>query len=286
MTDNERVATARHLVVVSFFEPRPIEPLAALYESMGRFDAGLPYDVVVVVNRVSSGRLRLPHHGNLVATIERPNSGMNIGAWDHGWRAMPGYDGYLFLQDECFAKRAGWLSELVRVGNQRAVGLVGESFNDGWNRRWEVVRTAVAGSVMPGHVINGQIANRVDVYLDFLQRHGITPSERAGHLRSLVWYAGGDTLARIDGFKIGANYGECIAAEIGATKQVEAIGLSGVQVNEEPFKYFGHQDWLFDTTLSRWCHRSSVQSNSTITTRSTYRLRGILKRFTGGRFAR
>ncbi len=35
----------------------------------------------------------------------RENTGFNIGAWDYGWRHLPPYDYYLFLQDDCFIVR-------------------------------------------------------------------------------------------------------------------------------------------------------------------------------------
>jgi hypothetical protein len=39
----------------------------------------------------------------------RENTGFNIGAWDYGWRHLPPYDYYLFLQDDCFIVRPLWL---------------------------------------------------------------------------------------------------------------------------------------------------------------------------------
>lgn len=240
---------ARRLVVVSYYDRRDPAPLRELLESMERFDAGLPYAVCVVVNRDTGGRLKLPAGGLVHSVVERENKGMNIGAWDHGWRLFPNYDEYLFLQDECYVVRHGWLSGYSSKANQNGVGLVGESFNKRWLRPWDELRQLWALHPMPEdligkeHLINGVQANRVDVYLDFLRRTGIPPGTNGGHLRALIWYAKRSVLERMNGFPIGRNHAECIAAEIGVSKQVEALGLRVTQVLQEPFYYLRHREW-------------------------------------------
>lgn len=241
------------LVIVSFYEPRPLEPLTSLIASLARFDAGCPYDMAIVVNRTGSGPLQLPATGPGVRIIERANGGMNIGAWDHGWRESPGYDGYLFLQDECVAQRDEWLSAFRDAARSAEVGLLGESWNSGWDRPWDDLRHAVAGQVMKDHWIDGAPGNRVDVYRGFLEANGVEPGLSAGHLRSLVWYARRPVLERMGGFLHGANYGECIAAEIGATKRVEQLGWRAAQVDVGPFSRFRHLEWR-EVSRGRWKH--------------------------------
>ncbi len=229
-------------------------PLGELLHALSHTPAGAAFDIVVVVNRTTSGVLELPLPRDAVkAVLARPNEGMNIGAWDHGWRSFPDYDGYLFLQDECELKSEGWLKPFVDVASAPGAGLVGESWNGGWDRPWESMRVSVEGQRMPGHDLQGRVANRVDVYLDFMSRCGVAAGHKAGHLRSLVWFARRDTLVAMNGFLQGVSFGECIGAEIAATKCVESLGLRSLQVDAQPFRYFGHREWRQGPD-GRWRH--------------------------------
>ncbi len=244
----------RFLVVVSFYEPRPMAPLEGLVHALLHTPAGTDFDIAVVVNRTTSGSLALSLPiGAVKAVVDRPNQGMNIGAWDHGWRQFPHYDGYLFLQDECELKSEGWLKPFVDTASAPGAGLIGESWNIGWDRPWDAMRIAVEGQHMPGHEIDGKAANRVDVYQEFMSRQGVAMGQKAGHLRSLVWFAHRPTLVAMNGFLQGANFGECIAAEIAATKSVEALGLRVEQVDAQPFRIFGHREWRQGPD-GRWRH--------------------------------
>jgi hypothetical protein len=245
----------RHLVVVSYYDRRKTDPLRHLFASMERFDPGLPCAVCLVVNRDMRGRLDLQLSWPGLAILERKNSGMNIGAWDHGWRSFPSFDGYLFLlQDECYPVRPGWLSAFEAKAGEPGVGLVGEYFNDRWRLPWDELKRLWAGREIKGHVLGHRPANRVDVYLNFLMRNRLPTGANAGHMRSLVWYAKGRVLEQIGGFPIGRNYGECIAAEIGVSKQIEALGLEAVQVADEPFSYVRHSDWVQDPSTRTFAH--------------------------------
>ncbi len=243
----------RFLVVISLYEPRDIVPLDTLARGLRAAPAGVQADIVVVINRTSTGALPLPPSLEGMTIVDRPNEGMNIGAWDHGWRMFPDYSGYLFLQDECELKSGPWLKPFVDASDKPSVGLVGESWNSGWDRPWETMRSAVDKQQMREHTIAGKPANRVDVYLQFMARHGVAPGHKAGHLRSLTWFASRATLLAMDGFLHGANFGECIAAEIAATKRSEQAGLLAVQVGSQPFLHFGHKEWHQDA-LGNWRH--------------------------------
>jgi hypothetical protein len=240
--------------VVSFFEPRPVIALNALLTALRSVPAGAPFDIALVINRSGSHDLALPdwtQQADFILT--RPNEGMNIGAWDFGWRTRPDYDAYLFLQDDCVLKTANWLGAFIQRTTDISVGLIGESWNSGWDRPWAAMRKSVSQHSLREHVIDGKPVNRVDLYLDFMKRHQVSPGQRAGHLRALTWFARRVTLQSINGFLQGGNYGECIAAEIAATKQVEALGFKAVQVDDRPFTYFGHLDWHL-TDDGRWQH--------------------------------
>jgi len=244
----------RFLVVVSFFEPRPMAPLEGLVHALLHTPAGADFDIAVVVNRTTSGSLALSVPiGAVKAVVDRPNQGMNIGAWDHGWRQFQHYDGYLFLQDECELKSEGWLKPFVDAASAPGAGLIGESWNTGWDRPWDAMKIAVEGQCMPGHEIDGKAASRVDVYREFMSRQNVAMGQKAGHLRSLVWFAQRPTLVAMNGFLQGANFGECIAAEIAATKSVEALGLRAQQVDAQPFRIFGHREWRQGSD-GRWRH--------------------------------
>lgn len=244
----------RSLVVVSFFEPRSALALGALLAALRNTPAGAPFDIALVINRSSSHELTLPDWAQQADFIVgRPNEGMNIGAWDFAWRTLSDYDAYLFLQDDCVLKASNWLGAFVQASADASVGLVGESWNSGWDRPWATMKKSVSRHSLREHTIDGKPVNRVDLYLDFMKRHHVNPGERAGHLRALTWFARRETLQAVSGFLHGANYGECIAAEIAATKQVEALGLKAVLVDRQPFSYFGHLDWHL-TPDGRWQH--------------------------------
>jgi hypothetical protein len=262
----------RFLVVISFYEPRPLSYLEELVYALSHTPAGAEFDIVLIVNRTTSRDLKFPFPIDAIkAIVNRPNRGMNIGAWDHGWRKFPEYSGYLFVQDECELKSKFWLKPFVEAARMRGAGLIGESWNSGWDRPWAAMRLAVDGQNMPEHHLRGSPANRVDVYLEYMSRHGVDPGQKAGHLRSLVWFAHRNTLVTMNGFLHGTNYGECIASEIAATKQIESLGLSAMQVDVQPFRYFGHREWRQGPD-GRWTHG---QSNE----REMSRIRSLWRRF-------
>jgi hypothetical protein len=228
--------------------------LSALLTALRGVPAGALFDVALVVNRSGSHDLPLPdwtQQADFILT--RPNEGMNIGAWDFAWRTLPDYDAYLFLQDDCVLKTVNWLGAFVQRTTDTSVGLVGESWNSGWDRPWAAMRKSVSRHSLREHAIDGKPVNRVDLYLDFMKRHQVKPGQRAGHLRALTWFVRRETLQSIGGFLQGGTYGECIAAEIATTKQVEALGFKAVQVDSQPFVYFGHLDWHLAHD-GRWQH--------------------------------
>lgn len=235
------MTVTRHLVVVSWYDQRSIEPLHELLASVDAHAAGCPFDLALVVNRGAGDAPPLPDRAGL-RVLERENRGMNIGAWDHGWRSLPGYDGYLFLQDECSIVRDGWLAAFAASAG-RDLALIGESLNTAWARPWHVLHATVGTTPLREHSLRGQPANRVDIYKDFMHRAGIDPGGDGAHLRSLVWFATRATLERIGGFPQGADFGECIGAEIGVSRQVIALGGRIGQVAAEPFHYIRHREW-------------------------------------------
>jgi hypothetical protein len=235
-------APGKLLVVINQFDQRPLHDLLNLLGALHCHDDDISFDTCVVINQSLVGRevRELP---NVDFLHYRENTGMNIGAWDYGWRCHSDYDYYLFLQDECTVLTRDWARQFLTRLQDRSVGLVGEAFNSKWNRPWSELQNKKAGSTLPGHLVDGKPVDRVPAYLDFMARHNIDPMAGAGHVRALVWALRGDTLKAIDGFPLGDNYGECIAAEIAVSKKIEALGLKVVQLSAEPFSCFGHAEW-------------------------------------------
>jgi hypothetical protein len=234
------------LVVISYFDRRPLDCLLDLLRSLANYNAGCDFEALVVVNQTRDVRPDLPETPFPLTVITRENTGMNIGAWEAGWRSCPGRPLYVFMQDECLVMRDGWLSAYADRCAEPDVGLVGESVNMSWDRPWPQLRLLHAGARMADHMIDGNAADRVDVYLDCLRRWGVDPGPTAAHLRSLVWATTFQTLSKIGGFPVGANYGECIAAEIAVSRKVEAAGLRVVQARQAPFYFALHREWNQD----------------------------------------
>lgn len=233
----------RCLIVISYYDQRPVGTLLDLFQSLVDHPSGGAYDVCVVVNEEQDRRVDPKALNAELIVMHRPNSGMNIGAWDHGWRHNPGYRDYLFLQYECYAAAPLWLEAFRTRCKIVGAGLIGESMNQAWDAPWGQLRDQQGQSAIWEHTLDGMPANRVDVYLDFMRRHGIDPGPSGLHLRSLVWYANSEVLAQIGGFSPGGNYGECIASEIAVSRKVVARGYALTQVADKPFSYFRHREW-------------------------------------------
>lgn len=243
------------LVVISFYDRRPIEPLLQLLDSLDRHDAGVAYERVICVNETGSQPLPVEVTSRVDGVLARVNLGMNIGAWDAAWRQWPHHPAYLFLQDECYAVRDGWLAGALAAVADPSVGLAGESMNTAWDKCWDDLRAGPGQSALPEHFIDGEAANRVDVYLHHIRRYGIDPGAGGRHLRSLAWVARNDVLEQIGGFPVGANYGECIAAEIATSRAVEAKGFKLGQIGPAPFHTFRHIEWNQDQPGGTFTHK-------------------------------
>jgi hypothetical protein len=243
------------LVIIAHYDRRPVQNLWELIASMFNHPAGGEFDIRIVVNRTKNETLVLPEKYSHVAVEYRHNVGMNIGAWDHGWRMHQGYRDYLFLQDECYVIRDYWLSAYRKIIDRPEGGIVGESLSKLWDRPWGDLRLFFRDKSLPEHSIDGRPVNRVDFYLRFLQENGVDPGTRGTHLRSVIWFLPGKVLERINGFLIGRNYGECIAAEIAASKKVEQIGLRVEQANhDEEFFYIRHLEYNQDHPGQPYSH--------------------------------
>lgn len=244
----------RALVAISFYDRRCMDHLQDLLRQLDTTPAGDGFDLAVIVNATSDARptITLPRPASV---IYRHNTGMNIGAWNAALQFLPGYDAYVFLQDECYLRRPNWLRAVLGALAHPEVGLVGESLNPAWDKPWEQLATLHAGARLPDHFIDGAPAERVRAYQHALAGWKIEPGPTGRHLRSLTWAISGETARRIGGFPVGANYGECIAAEIGVSRQIESLGLRLAQVAPEPFHAIGHIEWNRDDPYAPHSHR-------------------------------
>lgn len=232
------------LVVVAHYAARPADQLVRLLDTMAAHAPGLRYAVRVVVNRDGREEVDLPPRHAGAEVVYRPNAGYNVAAWEAGWRAGPAYAGYLFLQSECRVVRPGWVAAFAAAADSPGVGAVGECLSPDWDAPWPVLAERFRGHALREHAVAGRPAERVDCYLDFFRRHGIPPGERGDHLQTLAVFARRAVLERVGGFPPpGDGYGEAIAAEIGFSKRVQAVGLAVAQVAAAAFEYVEHPQW-------------------------------------------
>jgi hypothetical protein len=231
------------ILIISYYDLHPISNLINLFESMKKYKSGYDFDLCVVINKTSKGISDELINLSSIYSFKlfgRPNLGMNIGAWDFGWRYNAQYKYVLFLQDECYIKSDNWLIEFINC-EEKNPGLIGESYNTKWNISWVQVINSNMNIRMPGHFPS--FMNRALIYKrHILQRGTIVPSN-FGHLRSLIWFCKIETLFKIDGFNNGLNFGECISSEIEVSFKVLNLGLKVAQINSQPFKYIGHSEW-------------------------------------------
>lgn len=229
------------LIVVSHYDLRSKKILRDLISSL----IGGQFDIVVVVNNDFVDSVRRDMFCPGVARINRPNTGMNIGAWNCAFHEFPNYEYYIFLQDECVIKNFSFVEAYVARLSDAKIGMIGESVNFKWNMDWNLI----SSSFLNYDVRVNNLANkvgRVEYYLYMMQKWGVEPGVTGRHLRALVWALSREVLLKINGFPIGDSKEECIAAEIAVCKSVEQLGLRVEQVDIDAFKYIQHSEWRND----------------------------------------
>ena len=231
----------RAIIVVSFYDKRDDDELNELLRLLQPYNE----QILVVVN--TDDLIFQPCVPSNIRSLPNANIGMNIGAWDRAFKEYPDQDVYIFLQDECFLKRDGFLNFIVnRFHSEPLLGMVGESLNYKWAMPWDQLRQSPLNSNAPEHLAHGNVVGRVDCYLQAMKNWGIDPGQTGIHLRSLIWAFRGKVLRELGGFPLGGNKGECIAAEIAVSRQVASLGYEFDQLVETPFFFFGHSEWRAD----------------------------------------
>jgi hypothetical protein len=228
-------------IIISHYYSRDVRVLTSLLKSLENFKR----NILVVVN---SDEISNQHKIDIdFPLIFNKNIGMNIGAWDRGFKEFPQEDLYLFLQDECYLKDENFFEIILARFNQNdRLGMLGETINSRWDFRWDQLVNSQYNSFDGDHMLADMPFRRVDTYLHFLSHWNIDPGPTAKHLRSLTWSLPGDVMRKLGGFPIGTNKGECIAAEIAISRQVESLGYEFDQISQMPFSCFGHSEWRPD----------------------------------------
>lgn len=215
------------LIVVSFFDQRSADHLDRLLRQLDPEADRAGFDIALVINATGAPVPSLPEMRRPVHVLTRENIGMNIGAWDHGWRALPEYARYIFLQDECVVRQDGWPEAYAAALDDPRTGLVGESI--AFDVTWEE-----AAATLP----------KLKRYHDLMaERWKIDPGTHATHLQSLIWAARRDVLEASDGFPIGYTRHQCIGAEIAVSRRLAAMGFALRLAGGERFSWFSHGQW-------------------------------------------
>jgi hypothetical protein len=215
------------LVVVSYYDQRPTETLLALLDQAMSIDAGLPFDLCVVVNAENETLTRLPERQKAVEVLHRQNRGLNVGAWQYGWEANPNYDFYLFLQDECVIRRRGWLAAIADAARDRTVGFVGEGID--CYESWETFDRCWPPIAAEAHRMAAD--------------QGIALGTRPDYVQTLIVGARREVLEHTGGFVVGDGKMGACAGEILTSVRARAKGLRNVQVAWRPFEYIRHPQW-------------------------------------------
>ena len=230
------------LLVISHYNSRPKNLLKKLIKST----ENLKIDRLIVINDDLVENNNFKKESTNLFFLNRPNIGMNIGGWNDAFFTLPNYEYYVFIQDECLILDYNFIHFYKDLLNEKSIGMIGESMNPKWNQSWEALLNGPLNVIDNEHLDNGLPVPRVTFYLSMLKKWGINPSYNASHLRSLIWGFKNNVLQQINGFPVGSDKGECIAAEIGVSKKIEAIGLQIQQVKKNPFSFIYHTEWRKD----------------------------------------
>ena len=223
------------IFIISFYNKRPADNLLNLINQLKYFNV----QIAIVVNDDNSENIYFEKKQNIFY-LRRPNIGMNIGAWDAGYKYFDHYENYFFFQDECYVKKINFYEKYLQLISNKKNGIVGESINPKWDKPWDDIK----GTDLNYMVDDGEKKmTRLDFYFQQIKKWSINVGQTGKHLRALNFALRRDVLEKIDGFPIGDSKEECIAAEIGISRKVEEYGFDIVQSDKKHFNYIGHKEW-------------------------------------------
>lgn len=242
----------RALVVISHYNARSEDPLDMLLWQLAHIPAGMPFNVLVVVNRSDDKDVQIASKFPGVRFDYRRNTGYNIGAWDHGWRTLPDFEFYAFLQDECLIAKVDWLKSLVRSARRSLVGEAMVDPAETWeqsqasyerfygNEGYDPARWGETGDLNTPNAVRA-----------FMVCHGVPPLNTMRHLRALALCAPAELMKATDGFLTGNNYREAVGAEVAISQKAAAAGFLFKQAALLPFTYVIHPQWMADRCKAR-----------------------------------
>lgn len=240
----------RTCVVVCYWTGRPIRRLHKLLEQMKIFDAGSPFDLVIVCNGGDERPVTLPRRFDVLKPkiLNRENTYFNLGAWDHGWRNSPGYEFYFFLQDDCFLRDVDWVYAFERrMDFDRGLGLLGELEFDAefpWEVKW-----ALAANHPPHDVEVRSIYDRAVSRFDEL---GLTLGPTARYIPTIIQFVRQEVLERVGGYRsFGPTFLDAIALETVFSHEIIARGYRIAKIYQAPFLLIGHEEWTPVGTMRR-----------------------------------
>jgi hypothetical protein len=231
----------RVAVVVSTWTGHPSDYLFALTASMARYSPGAAYDLFLSANGMDySPPAKLARLFREI--FVRENSGYNLGAWDHAWRRLPGYDRFLFLQDDCRVLQNKWLRDFIRCFDSTPLcGLVGENLPHWWDRPWTELSAPLSLTVK--ETDPDRRATLARFFRDRLADWGIPEGPTARHLTTVVQFTSRSILEEVDGYNLGRTYDEAIAAEVAFSRKIESRGYTLVQIGRRRHTRIAHAQW-------------------------------------------
>ncbi len=223
------------IFLISYYKCRQKKYLENLISQLAKFKC----QIGVIVNDDKVNKLSLEKIKN-VFYLTRKNTGMNIGAWDEGYRYFNDYENYFFFQDECFIKKLSFFENYLLFLSQKNAGMIGESINLKWSNSWEKM---IYSPLNYNININKTKIDRVSYYKKQILDWGIPITDTPIHLRSLNIALKKNILDKINGFNIGYFREQCIASEIAISKKIENLNLKICQSHKDPFYFIGHLEW-------------------------------------------
>ena len=223
---------------------------------MQRIEAGSPFDVVIVCNGGDLNPLVLPpgFESLNIQVFNRENTHYNQGAWDHGWRAVAGYEFFLMVQDECTIVSPGWVEQFeFRITSDLQIGLLGEQIN--WTQMsWAYVREAtdrdLGNSVWPAN----EPLHPIDSYQQMMMRRGIDKGQEATYLNSIILFTSRKVLEEVGGFPfMGLGYREAVGCEIAFSRVIASRGYKVTRIRGTDFAFLSHRQWA--PSSLRWVAR-------------------------------
>ena len=235
------------LIIISYYNARPSNQLESLIDQIYSIDAGMQFEILIVVNREVDRNLCLEKHNSNIRTIYRKNEGFNIGAWDYGWKNRDkDYCAYLFLQDDCIVYRHGWLKSLVQAARHGLSGerLIDDALNWDESQKFYEAFYRKRGTKNPDFDSESGFLHTPYSIRKYLESRNIEIHKTMKHLQSLVICAGSKVMEDMGGFETGSTYRDAVASEVAISQKALSLGYRVRQGGLRPFENILHPQWL------------------------------------------